>query len=128
MTVPPLPPHLLELLGRDPARDRNALDLASFYVEGLKYGPGPGQLESVSDEQIVNQLEVLLRDAGVTSMTGRQLAEAYEFYARSLALTLRVPLMVTRTVFLDGLVHGIALAGDVRGEPRGPRAAGGDHG
>lgn len=107
---------------RDPSTDRTPLDRASFYVEELKYGPGSGKLERAEFDQVVAQLEVLLRDAGVTSMTGLELLEAMDYYAISLARTLGVPPTFTRSIFLDGLMHGIALTAGLEGDHRNPRA------
>jgi hypothetical protein len=112
--------HLGGGLGRDPSADPTPLDLASFYVEALKYGPGPGKVEAASLGQVVAQMEVLLRDANVTSMTGEQVLGAMEFYARSLTRSLGIPLAFTRSLFLDGLMHGIALAAGLEGEHRDP--------
>lgn len=113
-----MPPHLREALGRDPREDRNPLDMASFYVEELKYGPSPERLVGVSTNDVQVQLEGLLRDADVATMTGAELMDALEFYARNMALTFRVPLVLSRSLFLDGVMHGIALAGGLSAEPR----------
>ena len=108
---------------RDPSSDPTPLDRASFYVEELKYGPGAGRLEGVDAEQIVAQLEVLLRDAGVSSMTGEQLLDAMVYYGVSLASSFTTHPTITLSLFLDGLMHGIALAGGLVGEPREHRAS-----
>lgn len=94
-------------------------DHAARYVEELKYGLGPRKLEGVTDEHVTVQLEVLMRDAGgVTSMTGAELMAALEFYARSAALSFRVPLVISRSLFLDAVMHGIAFAGGLTAELR----------
>lgn len=111
-----MPPHVREALGRDPREDRNPLDMASFYIEELKYGPAPVTKVTTDDVQV--QLEGLLRDAGVTTMTGAELMDALEFYARSTAVSFRLPLVLTRSLFLDGVMHGIAFARGVSAEPR----------
>ena len=110
-------------LTRNPSVDRNPFDLASFYVEELKYGPGPGQVEGASREQIVGQCEVLLRDAGVTSMTGAELIDALDFYGESLARSFGVPRVLTLSCFVDGVMHGIALAAGLEGPHREPKVA-----
>lgn len=106
---------------RDPSANPTPLDRASFYVEELKYGPGPGTLEPAAFGEIVSELEALLRDANVTSMTGRELLDAMEFYEVSLSHALRMPLVFTRSIFLDGLMHGIALGAGLEGEHRDVR-------
>jgi len=62
------------MTGRDPSANPTPLDWASFYVEGLKYGPGPGQLEAASGRETADQLEALLRDAVDGFMHGIALA------------------------------------------------------
>jgi hypothetical protein len=113
-----MPPHVREALGRDPREDRNPLDMASFYIEELKYGPSPEKVVSVSTDDVQVQLEGLLRDADVATMTGEELIRALEYYARSLSITFRVPLILSRSLLLDGMMHGIALAGGLSAEPR----------
>ncbi|MGD0386387.1 MAG: hypothetical protein ABSB73_09655 [Solirubrobacteraceae bacterium] len=105
---------------RDPWTNPTPLDQASFYIESLKYGPAEGKLEPVSGSQVVDQLEALLRDAGVTSMTGAELIDAMEYYARSSGRSFGASLLLMRSVFLDGLMHGIALAAGLHGVPRDP--------
>lgn len=111
-------PEVRAALGRDPREDRNPLDMASFYIEELKYGPAPEKMVPVSTDDVQVQLEGLLRDAGVGTMTGEELMEALEYYARSTALSFRVPLIIARSLLLDGVMHGIALAGGLSAEPR----------
>jgi hypothetical protein len=106
---------------RDPRVDRTPLDRASFYIEQLKYGPGAGKVEGVSADQMISQLEVLLRDARVDSMTGYQLERAALYYGRSLATSLQMPEILAGSCWLDGLMHGIAFAAGLRAEPRRPR-------
>jgi hypothetical protein len=106
---------------RNPSADPTPLDRASWYIESLKYGAGPGVLEATEWDAVVGQMETLLRDAGAQSMTGAELLEATEYYSRSFAGTLGVPILLTRSLFVDGLMHGIALAGGVEGEPRDSR-------
>lgn len=89
----------------------NALDRASFYVEELKYGPGPRALEPLVEEELAAQLDVLLAGSGVTSITGRELAEACDFYAQSWGRIFEMKTVVAKSLFVDGLMHGIALAG-----------------
>jgi hypothetical protein len=106
---------------RNPSVDRNPLDLASFYVESLKYGPKAGKVEGVSKDGLASELEALLRDAGVSTMTGAQLADAVAYYGDSLAKSFGSPRLICLSAFIDGLEHGIALAAGLQGELRNPR-------
>jgi hypothetical protein len=108
-------------MSRNPSVDQNPLDRASFYIEELKYGPAAGDVERVTVDEFAGQLEVLLRDAGVTSMTGAQLADAAQYYGRSLARSFATNPVLAGSCFIDGLMHGIALAGGLQGELRDPR-------
>jgi hypothetical protein len=103
---------------RNPSADPTPLDRASFYVEELKYGVGPRRLEQAKSGEIAAEFESLLRDAGVTSMTGEELARAMVYYGRSLANTFRTPRTIALSMFCDGLMHGIALAAGLTAEPR----------
>lgn len=108
---------------RNPNANPTPLDWASFYVEELKYGPGPGQIESAELAEMVAQVEVLLRDARVTSMTGEELVDACEFYAQSIAQAFRCPVVLARSIWMDAMMHGIALAGGLTGDLRRPSEA-----
>lgn len=110
-----------EAIERVPAVDCNPLDRASFYVEELKYGPGPGKLEVAEWEEMVAQLETLLRDAGVSSMSGEELLEAIFYYGNSVAGSFGMSFQLGLSVFLDGLMHGIALGAGLDSEPRNPK-------
>lgn len=106
---------------RSPSADPNALDWASFYVEELKYGSGPGTLERAMPGEIAEQLDRLLRDAHVPdAMPGAELERAMLYYGASLANTFRMPRVLALSIFCDGLMHGIALAGGLKGKPRNP--------
>jgi hypothetical protein len=120
-----MPPHIREALGRDPSENPTPFDRGSFYVEDLKYGPGPAKFVGVQSEQLVAELEALLRDAGVQTMTGAELMDALEFYARSMALAFHVPLLVSRSLFLDGVMHGIAFAAGLDADLSHRRGEGG---
>ena len=52
-------------MSRDPSANPTPLDRASFYIESLKYRPGPGTVEPVNKSEVVAELEVLLRDANI---------------------------------------------------------------
>lgn len=103
---------------RNPRADPNPLDRASFYVEELKYGVGPRRVERAESDEIAAEFDTLLHDAGVTSMTGEELASAMTYYGRSLANTFLTPRMIALTMFCDGLMHGIALTAGLTAEPR----------
>lgn len=105
---------------RQPPRERQCpLDLASFYLHATKKSAmqvAPGIAATV-DEQTWALLETILRDAGVSCMTGRELAEACEYYVASSALILQAPEILVRALWVDGLIHGIALSGGLTAEP-----------
>lgn len=107
---------------RNPSADRNPLDLASFYIESLKYGPDSGRLEEFGPEELEASLDVLLRDAGVTSMTGKQLAKALLYYGVGIGRTLHIDRQRAVSIWTDGLMHGLALAGHIEGELRNPKS------
>lgn len=103
---------------RDPSADPTPLDRASFYIEALKFGPGPGAVELLTNEDIAGQLETLLRDAGVTSMSGEELWHASTYYGQSFASTLSCRIGIPLSIWVDGMMHGLALAGKIEGEHR----------
>lgn len=93
--------------GVDP---NNCFFKAGFYIEAMKYGPGPNAVEKTSREQITSQIECLLRDANL-DLDAREIVDAQMFYAESLSIILGVPPMIALTIFLDGTMHGLAVAG-----------------
>lgn len=107
-------------MSRDPSTNPTPLDKASFYIESLKYGPGPGAVEGASLDEVVGQLDCLLRDAQVDSMSGQQLRDALEYYVQSFVRQFGLPPLLIRSLWCDGLMHGIALAGGITGEHRNP--------
>lgn len=92
-----------------------ALDRASFWVEELKYGPGEKTVEQITMDEYAAQMEVLLRAANVTSTTGEELLEASKFYAVSQAKSFGVNVILTYSIWLDGLMHGVALTAGLEG-------------
>lgn len=107
---------------RQPFVDRNPLDRASFYIESLKYGPRAGDLEPATRKEAANLLEALLRDAGITSMTGAELDVALDYYAESYAeQIIGLPPIIIKSLLIDGLMHGIALTAKLEGELRNPK-------
>jgi hypothetical protein len=93
------------------------LHAASLYIEELKYGPGDRVLEAATLAQIVAQVEGLLRDAGVTHIDAATLIDDLDHYAASFASTMRVPPLIGKSIFLDGIMHGIAAAAGLKGSP-----------
>lgn len=94
----------------------NPLHKASFYIEALKYGPGPRAVETVTAAEITAQLETLLRDADVTSITAAELVKTLDFYAGSFARHFGVNHLLGKSIFTDGVMHGVALAAGLEGE------------
>jgi hypothetical protein len=87
------------------------LHQASLYIEELKYGEGERVVEGVTRDEIVAQMDGLLRDAGVTGVDAATLIDDCDYYGHSFAKTLRVPPILGKSLFVDGLMHGIAVAG-----------------
>jgi hypothetical protein len=106
---------------RNPSADRTPLDEASFYIEELKYGARAGQVEPASRGEMTAALEVLLRDAGVATMTGAALGDASLYYGDSDARSFGLPRLIGRSIFLDGLMHGIEFAAGLKGALREPK-------
>lgn len=96
----------------------NALHQASFAVEELKYGPGEGKLEFMPAKEIDTQLATLLEAAGVTDITPEELRGAMEYYGVNFTNMLGGSKLVNYSVFIDGVMHGLALAAGLKGKPR----------
>lgn len=94
----------------------NPFHRASFYLEQLKYGEGPKALEPQNFEQLAALLDGLLRDAGVTTMTGAELVETLDYYADSYQRLLGLHRVIAKSIFTDGVQHGIAFAAGLAGE------------
>lgn len=104
----------------------DALTQASYYVEALKYSVGEGAVERVGHEHLVGQFEVLLRDVGVDACTGAELVEGMQHYAKTWTRVTRIPQGLTYSMFSDGVLHGIALAGGLSGQDPPERSGGAD--
>lgn len=94
----------------------NPLHQASFYVEALKYGPGSRRLERVGEDEFCVQLERIIADTR-TDATPEQLIEAFGYYGDSFAEQLNLSPLVAKSIFVDGVLHGMALAGGLHGQP-----------
>lgn len=90
---------------------KNPLHQASFYVEALKYGPGPRAIEGVTADQFKQQFETMLRDADKEDLlTYPEFMEAVHYYGLSSSRGFGVPELQARSIWADGLMHGFALA------------------
>lgn len=115
----------LRALERDPVQDRTPLDEASFYLERMKFGPTPGpSVKEVPAREKRAMMEALLREANVGAMSGEELHTASVCYGHSImrgvlqAESWGVPLeQVLRELWLDGVMHGVALAAGLRADP-----------
>lgn len=97
----------------------HALHAASLYVEDLKYGETPRRLAAITPEAIAAQFDLLLRDAGIAGLDPAEIVSDSYVYGRSFEASLLVPRQLAHSIFVDGLLHGIALAARLRGsEPR----------
>jgi hypothetical protein len=91
------------------------LHAASLYIDDLKYGPGDRKVEGATREQMIAQLVGLLRDAGVENVDAAELIDDCSFYGASLAVHFRLHPTLAKSAFVDELVHGIAVAGGLKG-------------
>lgn len=97
----------------------HALHSASLYVEELKYAEGPRRLEAVAPKAIAAQFDLLLRDAGIEGLDPAEIVADSYIYGRSFEASLLVPRQFAHSIFVDGLLHGLALGARLRGsEPR----------
>lgn len=95
----------------------NPLHQASFYVEELKYGERPGTVDVAGQAEFVKMLRQIIFDSGA-NITEEQMLDALGHYGDSLAVTLNLSPLIARSIFVDGVLHGMALAAGLRGEPR----------
>lgn len=96
----------------------NPFHQASFYVEWVKYGRAPGRLVAATVEEITADVARILEDAGVETMSAADLVATCDYYAESYAQQFGVSRLVAKTMFLDGVLHGIAFVAGLKGEPR----------
>lgn len=101
------------------ANPRNVMHQASFYIERLKYGDGPRAVELVAADSMSEQVEHLLQAAGVTDLTADEFNDAASYYGRSFSRQFGGSALVAKSIFVDGIMHGLALAAGLRGESRG---------
>lgn len=100
----------------------NALDRASFWCEEWKYGDDRGELEPFTEEEIITKLGTLLEASGHgDEMTPDEFNAALDWYAGNFSRMLGLPLVTCKTLFVDGLAHGIAFAAHLEGARRDPR-------
>lgn len=95
----------------------NPLHRASFWLEELKYGPGERRVEAVTFEEIEDQFRGLLADLNLTDVSAEQVVDAARYYGGSFALIFRIPEAVALSIFVDGLLHALALAAGKTAEP-----------
>lgn len=95
----------------------HALHGASLYVEELKYAEGPRRLEAVTPESLAEQLGLLFRDANLRELDPAEVVKDSYFYGLSFELTLGINRQLTHSIFIDGLLHGLALGAGLRAEP-----------
>lgn len=98
------------------------LHRASFYIEDLKWGrdrwDGPDAdpaITAIGQDAIVAQIEMLLRDVDL-DLDAEGLRAATDHYAESFAKQFGVSELVARSIFVDGLLHGIALKAGMEGD------------
>lgn len=95
----------------------NPLHLASFYIERLKYGPGPGRIEGVTHEEVISQLRTLLEASSINTITAEELYATCQYYSASWSRVIRIDPVFLHSLFVDALMHGIALASGLEGPP-----------
>lgn len=95
----------------------DAFNRAGFYVEKLKYVGGDQSLTGITQEQILEQLDKVLHDAAINSMTAEEVRDKLEdlalnFLANVAPLILKneiSPQIVFRSVLYDGFLYGLAI-------------------
>lgn len=93
----------------------NPLHGASFYIEELKFGQGPLTVTGATTAELVAQYEGLLRDAGI-ELDSKLLVETLDFYGRSFERSFHVHAVLAKSIFSDGIMHGLALAAGLKGQ------------
>lgn len=93
----------------------HALHAASLYVEELKYAEGPRRLALQDPDAVAAQFDLLLRDAGIKGLDPAEIVGDSYVYGRSFEASIHVPRQLAHSIFVDGLMHGVALAAGLRG-------------
>lgn len=108
-----------------PPDTTNPLHRASFYLEHMKEMIGataPGVAVARTEEQMVAEMELLLREGGIDWTTGKEVWDAAQFYGDSFALQFRLPRLIVFSLWSDGFMHGIAMARRLEADhPHDPR-------
>lgn len=99
--------------------EKNALLGASNFVEQLKHDhPGRDDVRDFlgepTQEDVLAAFDELLRSAGVVTISPQELLDGIA--ALSVVFPFAMPglnPLVARTIFADGVMHGIALAGNL---------------
>lgn len=100
----------------------NPFHLASFYVEDLKYGDRQGEIVRTSAAEFDHMITRLLYDAGLEGLIEpERLRGALSYYGDSFAISFNTTPELALSVFVDGVLHGIALAGGLHGQTRNPK-------
>lgn len=106
----------------------NALHRASLWLEDFK-STRDGKVKAVDQDTMVVEFDQLIAACGLTGVTGSDLFEGCIFYGDNFADSMfgRIGLIVTtqagpatindvlRSVWMDGLMHGIATRDGKRG-------------
>lgn len=96
----------------------NPVNRASFWLEDLKFGDGPREIEILGPDELDAQLGVLIRDLDLVDyVTAKQVRDAIDFYGESFSRQLNTRSVVARAIFLDGMMHGLALAARKDADP-----------
>lgn len=90
------------------------LHAASLFIDALKRDGGPAVVTLADEASYIAFFEMILREASL-DLDSRLLVETLQFYGRSFA-RLGINEFVARSIFSDGVAHGIALAAGLRGE------------
>lgn len=92
----------------------NPLHAASLFIDRLKTADGPRMVTLADTDSIVAFDEMILREADL-DLDARLLVDTLDFYALSFA-RLGINRFMARSIFSDGVAHGLALAAGLRGE------------
>lgn len=94
----------------------NPFHQSSFYVEELKYPAGePGTPKITEDAR--GQIEALFRDAGIDSMSSEEFLATMVFYGDTWMQLVGIDPLVAKSIFADGVMHGIAFAAGLKADP-----------